>query len=509
MKKIIIALVAALTVCAGTAAGTTVYVNQPEVVARNAIADVIEGFSEREEIAPVLNMLTEGSLEVSAKSNMDDADVPAILSDLEAGGKIYFAENALMLDGFYAKADDIEFRADAYMDEDLIYVTNDDILGGSWGIIRGEMAKAFSDSELIESLGMPTEAEDAILDVLEAYDDNRAKELREDITKYTEKYMKIAIKAVEDNAEYESESDEVKVGGERINARVITITVDAEAAAGIIEDIYDELKKDDKLRDTVIKYGDEFEEALKTAKVMSDDEDIADLYDEFIDEIGDSIDELDTDEEGEVVVEIVTPKLSSTLLKLSVKVKEDGYNETLLTLDVGEEGIKDSQLISVNIGGYTTIEYEIEENTSKEYASSMKVKSGDSSTTLFKLSIDKSEDEFKITVPEAEASVSGTWVDKGKTTTVTVNKIRVDDVTIDEFEITLILKEKDNMPNPVSKKDVKNILDITEDDVTEFAENAEEIFGGYIGSQKDDVPEYGYDTQIGYNDGWNATYPIG
>jgi hypothetical protein len=487
MKKIIIAIVAALTVCAGTATGATVYMNQPEVVARNAMADAIEGFFEREEVAPLLNMVTEGSLEVNAKSSIEDEGVPAWLKDAEAGGKIYFSENALMVEGLFAKADDIDLSADAYLSDDLIYVTNDDILGGSWGVIRGEMAEAFEDSELIEMIGMPTEAEDAVLEVLEAYDNKMGDDLRKDIEKYTEKYLKVVIKAIEDNAKYESEGDEVKVGGERINARVITITIDAEAAAAIAEDIYDELKDDKNLRKTVIEYANEFETSLVAAGVIGEDEDFGDVYDEFIDELGDNIDSMDEDDDGEVVIEIVTPKLSSKMLKLSVINKYDGGKSTLLTIDVGEEGMKDSQRIAVSRGSSTSIIYEIEENTSKEYTASLKSKSGSETVTLCKLSIDKSEDTFKITVPEADANVSGKWESKGKTTTITVNKIRVDEVTIDDFEVTLIIKEKDNMPNPESKKNIKNILSITEEDIEEIGANAEEFFGFGFSSDKEAV----------------------
>ena len=476
MKKLIISIVAALTVCAGTATGATVYMNQPEVVARNAVADVIEGFFEREEIAPVLGMVTEGSLELTAKSKMDEEDVPAILADAEAGGKIYFSENAIMLEGFYAKTEGIDLKADAYLSEELAYVTNDDILGGSWGIIRGEMADAFKDSELIEMTGMPEEAEELILKILESYDDNITADLRKDIEKYSEKYLKVVIKAIENNAKYESENDEVKVGGERIDARVIAVTIDAEAAVAIAEEIYDEFKNDKKLRETVLGYLEEYEDLVKENGFVTDDEDFADLYDEMIDEIGDAIDELDEDDEGAIVMEIVTPKLSSKLMKLNLIEKYDGGKTTLLTIDVGEDGVKDSQNISITAGG-ATISYEITENSSKEYVSAIKVKYGSESTTVAKLTIDKKEDTFKLSIPEGDTTISGNWVSKGKTTTITVNKVKVDEYTVSDFEITLVIKSKDKMPSPEGKKDIKNILSITEEDIEEITSNAGDILG--------------------------------
>ena len=107
----------------------------------------------------------------------------------------------------------------------------------------------------------------------------------------------------------------------------------------------------------------------------------------MIDEMGDAIDELDADDEGAYIMEIVTPKLSSKLMKLNLIEKYDGSKNTILTIDVGEDGIKDSQNISFTTGG-ATISYEITENSSKEYASALKVKYGSESTTVAKLTID-------------------------------------------------------------------------------------------------------------------------
>ena len=43
------------------------------------------------------------------------------------------------------------------------------------------------------------------------------------------------------------------------------------------------------------------------------------------------------------------------------------------------------------------------------------------------------------------------------------------------------------MPNPVSKKNIKNILSITEEDIEEIGANAEEFFGFGFSSDKEAV----------------------
>ena len=215
MQKWLIAVIVAAVVVVGTVVGVTAYANQPEVVTRNSVADLLKGFTQRQEIEPVLNMLKEGSLEVNAKLSGDQEEMPEWLADLEAGGKIYFGKREYMLDNLYVKNSTDEISLNAYVGEDLIYVSNEEILDGSWGIIRGEAADAFEDWVMAEEL--PESVKEAILGALEAYDDGVDKDFTKDFEKLIDKYKKVVVKAIEDNATYESESDDVKVGGERMS----------------------------------------------------------------------------------------------------------------------------------------------------------------------------------------------------------------------------------------------------------------------------------------------------
>ncbi len=493
MKKWIIALVITLAVGVGAATGVAIYNNQPEVVVRNAILGAMEDLCERDEISPVMNMLEKGSLEVKADADMKVLGAAIGIDSIKAGGKLYFSKDAFMLDNLNVKAGKLDLSADAYIGEDLIYVSNEEILGGSWGVIRGEMASALEDSMFIDWYKLDDNTKEALEKVLDSYDEGRDKELKKDLEKYIKKYMKTVVLAIEKNADYDVDDGRVKIGGEKVDARIIEVTIDADAIVGILEAVYDELKDDDKLRDTVVEYLEDYEDMLRESGAIAEDEDVKDFYKDLIRDFGEFIDYMDDsadDSEGSFIFEVVTPKMSSKLMQISV-INDNGEDKnTLFTLDIGEKGIKKSEQISLIFTDHVTYTYKIKENNSKEYSAELKADRGDDQTeTLFKVSVDKKDDSFKLVIDNV--TLSGDFIVKGKTTTITLNKIRAGEVTVKDIELTIIIKEKDKMPKPLDKKKVNNILEITEDDIKEIAENAENLdfdLGGF--NDGESAPDY-------------------
>ena len=483
MKKWIIALVITLTVGAGAATGATIYNNQPEVVVRNAMIGAIDDLLERDEISPVVNMLEKGSLEVKADVDMKALGAVAGIDGIKAGGKLYFSDDAFMIDNLNVKAGELDLSADAYIGEELMYVSNEEILGGSWGIIRGEMSNALDDSMLVDWLKLDDKTKEVLEKLLESYDEGKDKELKKDLEKYIKKYVKTIVLAIEKNADYDADSGKVRINGNKVEARIIEVTIDADAVVGILETVYDKLKDDDKLRKTVVEYLEDYEDTLRESGVIADDEDVADFYKNIIRSFGDAINDMDdrADEmEGEVIFKVVTPKMSSKLMQLTVIEKDDDEKLTLFTLDIGKKGIKKSEQLSLNIAGDVTYIYKIKENSSKKYSAEFKAEYGEDHTaTLFKVSVDKKDDTFKLVVDNM--TFSGDFITKGKTTTVKLTKISTGDITVKDIDVTLIIKEKDKMPNPLDKKNVNNILEITEDDVKKMAEKLEDLDLSLIG----------------------------
>ena len=491
MKKLlIIVLAAVLALGGGAAAVVAIISNQPENVVANSIFGAITDLTKREEIAPLVNMLEKGSLEVSASVDADKVGLNIFGGeDIKAGGKLYFSEDEYMLKNLNVTYGDTSVSGDVYIGEDLMYVSNKDILGGSWGIIRGEMEKSFKKSELIEYFGLDDDTVKNISTILKDYDNGKDKDLKKDLEKYIEEYMKVAMKALAEYAEYKSETDNVKVGGEKVSARVIEVTIDGKAMSKILKDISKELDGDDKLRDLVDDYLAPYKSMLKDEGVI--EKSTKEIYDDFVDEIKDLAGEC-KDLDGELIITVVTPKMSSTLMKLSVAFKEGKDKDVIFSLDLGEKGIKKTDKISLEMDdGNDTVEYTIKDNDSKKYNAQLGVKyDGEKKATpICKISVDKQKDTFKLEIGEdSETVLSGKLESKSKTTTITLNKIKAGDIEIKKgFEVKLVICEKDKMPKPASK--VNNIFKLTEEKLDEMEERAEEVLSGSFGFGASPMPD--------------------
>ena len=477
MKKLIIAAIAIVLVVGGVLVGIAIYNNQPNVVVRNALLNTIEDLGKRDEIAPVANMLEKGSLEFKAETDGDT--FPLGGEDISASGKMYFSKDAFMLDGLKFKyGDEISLTGSAYVSEDLIYVQNKEILDGTYGVVRGEMAKAFKKSAIADEI--PEEYIDLVMQILEDYDNGKDQDLKKDLEKYVEKYVKTAVLALEKNADYEAETDEVKINGEKVSARVIEVTIDGDTLAAIIEAVGEELESDKKLRKLVLDYADDYEDYLQEYGILEDDLD--EMYDQLVEAVVDSADLVEDLLEEEIVIRVVTAKTSAKLMQLSV----DYDKETLFTLDIGRAGIKKTNTISLNVADMVTVKYNIKTNTSKAYEAELtyQLDGEKKATTLGKISVDHKKETFKLTIPEADITASGKFSSKNGVTTITLNKITGAVEIKEGFKLTLVIDENDKMPKPASK--VTNVFKITEEDIEEFADNAQEIFGGGVSSGKDE-----------------------
>ena len=398
-KKSIIVLLSIAVLVVATVVGLLIYNNHPKVVARNAIINVLLDFCKREEIEPVLKMLDGGSLELDADVKM------AFLGSLKASGKIYFADDEVMISNLKAMAGELEISADAYFGEDLSYVTNDDLLGGSYGMIRGEMVSSFQNNSFWRDQLLSDDQERELCDRLEYYDSGKDKDFEKDLKKYTQKYLKLLVKTVEKNAVYSSETVEE---GE---LRAVYISISEEGMLEIAKTLYDELKNDSKLREDLCDY---------LGKDTS-------AYDEMLDGLNKYV-----EGGGKALhVKIITPKHSATLLSLEAR----GESGSAFTIDTYGLGIKNTNKITVTVGENSVME----------------------------MSVNKEDNTFKLSSSSPRLEITGELVKDGETMTVTPTYIRIGDISLKKPRISLVINEKDKMPEPLKREDVKTIFEIPSD----------------------------------------------
>ncbi len=507
MTKKIIALIAsaAVVTTGGVAAGgVAIYNNQPEIVAKNAIVNFVEDLGERDELSGLVKALNGGSFEFSA-SSVKDKETNEELLPAELHGKVYMDKEAVMFEDFSVESDTINVSADAYFTRDFIYINESEILGGAYGIVKGEMADDFADSIFAygsgSMLSIPDEAiSDSLVEMLRVVDKVDDEKLQKDAQKlfnnYIEEFYKITIKTVD----FEDETKKVKLGSERKNARVITIEIDDNDVDSIVKEFINFVQKDKELEKFVEKYDETLSPLLSvTAGLASGalDEELSfsDYYDMAMEELDAVAEEIEIEFEGEYKIEIVTPKASSKLLKLSLYFE----NEPIVSLDLNGKGIKDSDKITLKIGDgedARSIVYKVKENNSKTFSCEVSTVFGGETKKVFSFVNDKKAETFKLNLYnedegwfEEVTTIDGDFITKSKATTITLKTIKVkttyvygsEDSYAYKTDIKLVIDQKDKIPVSAKKAktefDYDRISDITDEDIVKIMERVGELGG--------------------------------
>ena len=476
MKKLIIIAVAAVLVLSGAIAGVVAFLNTPERVTARALTGVLEDLGKREEIAPLGNVLTKGSIAFEVDSNTLNE---LIGEELNVEGKFYFSDKAMMLDALKVKVGDVKLTGGLYLDENRFYVENSEILGGAWGLERGKLESDWKDSVFAPKSGTEVALDegtfDAISEILAALDEEMDKEMIKDLRKVTERYGKKAWDLFCEHAEFESENDSVRINKERKNARVITITLDGDAVATIMEDMVEYITEDDKLKDLVVKYGDRFADLLEE---YAEIEDIDDTYDELMKQLEDSADEIVDNIEAvvsdDIVITVVTPTTSAKLLMLTVE-----YDDAeIVSVQFGHKGLAKTDNITVKVADTYEVSYKISENSKDEYKSSLEVMG----EKVASLKINKDKESYELELVDL-CKVKGKMSTKGNAHTITVDNIGIYETSWDgtssiseeykKLGITLIFNEKDKMPKAEDKVD--SLLSLKEKDLEKWEKRMQDL----------------------------------
>ena len=510
MKRFLIMVLAAVLGIGVVVTGVSAIVNSDKNVALRAIDGAIEGLCEREEMEYIYNLLSGGSVTADFKSKIDGADV-------KASGKLYLEleDYSMMFDELAVSVkmgeEKIDITGSAFVDQETVYLQNEEILKGTYGIEKGTLAEGFkksvfnpdSDSEM----ALDEETYELILKTLEIAESDLPEDMSEDALDLVDTYVTKARKLFFKHADYSSATEEVKVGGEKIKARVISIIITPETVANFLEDFYEYLKDDDDVRDFLVNYYNELKPVAELAsktenKTFDEDFNIGEAYDEAVESLGEQIDGIveemrDTDE-GFVAIRLATPKTSAKLMKAWIVAGEDVEDieddpdelAEMASIDLGEDGVKKTNAITIEYSGQK-IKYTVNE---EDDVITYKLSMGDDN--VYSLSLDDDKEEFTIKVSakvptynslwdvtqyvSAVYSISGKYTTKGDSATFELKKVKKDgtDILTDENDIDLIitLEESDGMPR--AESDIKPVLEMSKEDIEEITERAMKMFSG-------------------------------
>ena len=287
--------------------------------------------------------------------------------------------------------------------------------------------------------------------------------------------------------------------------RTITLTIDEKAVIGILTDLLNTVKNDRELRDLIVEYSD----MLSDYTGMSGAE-LGVQFDNLLAQLETMIPELENEmEPGAIVIAVVTPTNASTLRKLTVSVR---YSEgdtvglqNVLTLDLGAEGIKNTNRISLNIAGEVTLTYEITKNDADAYKAALVASVDGDTMTAFTVEHNRKTNAFTFKVPAVDFALGGSLKVEGDVTTLVINSISYEGEKIDKgYSFTVIIDENDPMPKVLNKNEVTNLFELDKAEFKDIMDRAENVFADIeelfdmmgIGGSKDSAPDNTVETPL-------------
>ncbi len=363
MTKTIALIVAAVLLVGG---GVTVGVvvsnnNTPQNVVRDAIfslANVVE----REELSTLYNTLTGGCVEINQTTHIENDQV----SQAVFSAKVFFDQKGVVIQDLDLSALEISYGGDLWLLDDFVYIKSDALLQDALAWEQGKLTEQFKQS--IFSLGTSKyviedqDTYDKLVNAFSFIDDLSNKQIKKDVSKINTSYLKKLWNIFCEEVEFVEEVKTVAIDGKDVEARNVTITIDAYNICKIYEKFLAFLQEDDQIVEFLNKYNDLWDIATnfnneKDSGQHTEDETttpiptLSELYTQKLDELQNDFFETaaEINEEmgnDKVVVDVTTPKNKAQLLKLNVAIANDTEKQNYLTLDFGGKTIEDANKIT-------------------------------------------------------------------------------------------------------------------------------------------------------------------
>ncbi len=483
IKTLIISIATAVLAVGGISVGVAIY-NSPENVTRNAILGVFGDFTKRDEIHPLIDLTQKGSLELSVseikKDGVNSDDV------FEVEGKIYFSKDALMLDSLSLEIGEVKIGGNAYLSSNKMYIEETELFDQRIGTVKGEIADDLTDSIFAYGSGSKyaikdKDTYDKLIKMLEFIDEANREQMNKDAGKVASKYISKIWKIFCEHAEFESETGNIRFEDGRKSVRVITIIIDEKSMSKIVRDVCEFLADDEDMIEFLEKYENDLG-YLAEIYFDSNAVSLPDAYENTVEELEDNIDDICGSIERfktDIKLEIVTPKLSSKLLRFTINV--DKYD--VFMIDFGSNGLAKTDRVTIMLDEEDAFVYEIVKNDAKK---KIKVNVEIDGDEALELEIDRKNEKYSLSITN-ELEIEGDIVTKSGKTTITFEEITVYNyeyspiydtyvyaATVYETDLTVIIDEKDKMPKPA--KDFDRISDIDESDIEDWIGAFEKIY---------------------------------
>ncbi len=420
-------------------------------------------------------------LDVAFKSTEDTAFLGVDRVSLEG----VLTKNALSASG-EVKIGENEFDASVFLNDALLAIGSDAILGGTYGAEFKNLKEKYENSIFADSDSdyyIPGD----ISSILETISDGFSSAVSiNDIQKIVDKYVALIKDVLHENEYAKSETDK--------EGTTVTVSLNNAAVEKLLRKVFNTAKEDEELRSL-------FEKLIGLGSMSGeiDADEIMEEYDAFLsdsDTLDELISEMNENASFKLTLTVKTDKKDIIqTAKLVFDATIDGTNgKIILALDLSE---KDAITLKLTMEGpedgevpfdSATLRYRVTENSKSAYASKLTLtvdQDGEKTDSeLYAFSYEKSSGEFKLTLgrgflDDNAIVVRGELTTGKKTISVKITKISSPLLAsyLGENSLSLDLKVvlTADAKEPNAPK-YKNIFDLTESEMEALVEKSSSAF---------------------------------
>ena len=468
----------------GLVVTSIVLANQPAALILRATANTISDARKIEAFAVAEDVANGGSVAVSA--NLDSI----ANDDVYVQAKYY--SDAKNLKGAYemtmTEDDDIILDAQIAYNQDKFAFSCPELFDGAYGVTYKNVEK-----NLPGSIFDPDEETDYSLDdeqfayFLGIKDTiKNDKNLERDIDNMITKYRQLAVNSAVKHAEVGKGSKTITVGDEKLPCTLISLSLDEDSLALVVEDLVNYANNDKDLEKLLRR-------VAANGSYNEDPDEYIDQFYDNLDQMEESIDDL-KDSHVDIQVDFYITSSGRRLARLDAEMEVDDESVEI-SLVLGKNVAKSKEIsltATTKSPNYTeTVEfvYTVEEDSSRAYEAELNIEhsrtrsSSSSSSTPrvdeYKLSVEwdrKSGDfEFKLKYDDDNLVLKGSLLLKGDTYTFVLSNLRVGGTAVPyvkSLDLTIKVDKHDPAPNVPGR--FTEITTMNERDFKHLTEDIEE-----------------------------------
>ena len=458
----------------------------PKALILRAVANTLSDAQRIEAVSVANDVANGGSIAVSA--NLDKF----VKEDITAQAKLYTDANKFKAAGELTLTEDKDkvLEAKVIYNQDKIAFSAPPIVDGTYGVNLKKLAKNLPGSIFDPDEETEFSLDDAEFDYFLNMKDTvkNDKNLQRDIVNMSNKYRQLFIEKLTKYSDVKKSSKTITVGGDKIPCTVVTVSVDEDALAQILEDMIEYANNDKDLEKLLLR-------VAANGSTSDDPDEYVDKFFDALDNIEDSIDKIE-DSDIDISIDFYVTKSGRRLAQVDFEF-EFAKQEYEASLVLGKN-LAMAKEVSFEFEDKSrkrtySFEYTVKEDSGKLYNAEIeitetRVRSTKTTekTNKIKIEWDKRAGDFELKANlsgDDQYSIKGNLKRKGDRYIFVLAKIMDDGEAVPnvkDLELTITIDRHDPAPNVPGR-----FTEITKMDERDFKDLVKDIDDGIDELQKD------------------------